>query len=275
MRVTSWLVASSLLLTGTLAAQQPQRVREDCQPNTQVAQAQGAPREQRAREYDVVLDVPQLCVNRIALKVTNLTAHIALDAAVANLLQVNAGADVGIAKVDLSIHGVRAQALLLVDLDNVVYAVDRTLTFIDNNPQVVQGVLQSVNNVVGNVGQIGNNLLQPGGVVSQTVGVVGQTADNLTQPGGLLSQTVNTLGQTVTRVVDQSGSIVERVLNTAGSVVSTRTLGNVLTLPVVNQTTGAAGETVKQVRDTSGALIEYVVDTAGKVLRTRVLSGGR
>ncbi len=265
------LCMSAILVSAAAAtAQQPQRIREDCQPNPQVAQTQGAP-DQRAREYDVVLNVPQLCVNRLILKVTNLNAHIALDAAVANLLQIQAGADVGIAKVDLGIHGVRAQALLLVDLDNVVYAVDRTLTFVDNNPQVVRGALRSVNNTVGTVGQLGNTLLQPGGVVSQTVGAVGQTADNLTQPGGLLSQTVNNLGQTVTRVVDQSGAIVERVLGTAGSVVSTRTLGNVLTLPVVSETTSAAGETVKQVRDTSGMLIEYVVDTAGKVLRTRVL----
>jgi hypothetical protein len=248
-----------------------QRVRQDCQPNPQPAQTQGAPADQRSREYDVVLNVPQLCVERLTLKVDNLQAHLALDAAVANLLQIQAGADVSIARVDLGIHGVRAQALLLVDLDNVVYAVDRTLAFVDNNPQVLQGVLQSVNNTVGTVGQIGNTLLQPGGVVSQTVGAVGQTANNLTAPGGLLSQTVNELGQTVTRVVDQSGSIVERVLNTAGGVVSTRALGNVLSLPLVSESRSAAGETVRQVRDTSGAIIEYVVDAAGKVLRTRVV----
>ncbi len=254
MKATTLLAGLVFVAAAPVHGQEPQRVREDCQPRTQIAQPQGTPTDQRAREYDVVLDVPQLCVNRLTLKVTNLQAHLALDAAVANLLQIQAGADVSIAKVDLGIYGVRAQALLLVDLDNVVYAVDRTLTFVDNNPQVVRGVLQSVNNTVGTVGQIGNTLLQPGGV---------------------LSQTVNTLGQTVSRVVDQSGSIVERVLDTAGTVVSSRTLGNVLSLPVVSQTVGTAGETVKQVRDTSGALIEYVVDTTGKVLRTRVLAGGR
>lgn len=265
------------LLVAALPANAQQRVREDCQPNTQVAQTT-APQgiDQRTREYDVVLNVPQLCVNRLNLKVNNLVAHLALDAAVANLLQVQAGADVSIARVDLGIYGVRAQALLLVDLDNVVYAVDRTLSFIDNNPQVVRGVLKSVNNTVGTVGQVGNTLLQPGGVVSQTVGAVGQATDNLTAPGGVLSQTVNTLGQTVHRVVDQTGSIVERTLDTAGKVVGTRTVGSVLNLPLVTETTAnTAGETTRQVRDTSGRLIEYVVDTAGKVLRTRILSGGR
>jgi hypothetical protein len=271
-------VAAMVMTAAPLYAQQ-QRTRQDCQPNTQIApntgQPQGLPGGQSATQYDVVLNVPQLCVNAITLKVINLQAHLALEAAVANLLQVQAGADVSIARVDLGIYGVRAQALLLVDLDNVVYAVDRTLTFIDNNPQVVRGVLKSVNNTVGTVGQIGNTLLQPGGVVSQTVGAVGQAADNLTAPGGLLSQTVNTLGQTVSRVVDQSGSILERTLDTAGKVVGSRTVGNVLTMPVMQETTSAAGETVKQVRDSSGALIEYVVDRAGKVLRTRVVSRGR
>jgi hypothetical protein len=270
------LVAAMALSTTPALAQQPaQRARQDCQPNTQIAPT-GAPQglpDQRAREYDVVLNVPQLCVNSLTLKVTNLQAHLALDAAVANLLQIQAGADVSIARVDLGIYGVRAQALLLVDLDNVVYAVDRTLSFIDNNPEVVRGVLQSVNNTVGTIGQVGNTLLQPGGVVSQTVGAVGQATDNLTAPGGLLSQTVNTLGQTVHRVVDQSGAIIERTLTTAGGVVNSRTIGNVLRLPVVNETAGAvSGQLVKQVRDQSGALIEYVVDTAGKVLSTRVIS---
>lgn len=270
------IVAAALIATATplSAQQQPQRVREDCQPNTQIAQTttpQGI--DQRSREYDVVLNVPQLCVNRIALRVTNLQAHLALDAAVANLLQVQAGADVSIARVDLGIHGVRAQALLLVDLDNVVYAVDRTLDFIDENPQVVRGVLKSVNNTVGTVGQLGNTLLQPGGVVSQTVGAVGQTLDNVSAPGGLLSQTVSTVGQTVQRVVDQTGNIVERTLDTAGKVVNSRTLGTVTSLPLVTETTAnATGEITRQVRDTSGRLIEYVVNSAGRVLRTRVLS---
>ena len=275
-----WLILALIIAARPVYAQQPQqqqqqRVRQDCPTATPVRQQQpNAPPgpDQRLREFDVVLDVPNVCVNSLTLKVTNLQAHLALEAAVANLLQVQAGADVSIAKVDLGIYGVRAQALLLVDLDNVVYAVDRTLSFIDNHPEVVRSALRSVNNTVGVVGQLGNNLLQPGGVVSQAVGVVGQTTQNLTAPGGLLSQTVNTLGQTVARVVDQSGAILERTLSSTGQVLNSRTLGNVLSLPVLSTTTGAAGETVKQVRDSSGAVIEYVVDTAGKVLRTRVLS---
>ena len=272
MKRTGSIALALFVAAAPAYGQQQQRIREDCQPTapTRTNATPGSP-DQRAREYDVVLDVPNLCVDRIVLKVNNLQAHLALNAAVANLLQIQAGADVGIARVDLGIHGVRAQALLLVDLDNVVYSIDRTLSFIDNNPQVVRGALRSVNNAVGTVGQLGNTLVQPGGVVSQTVGAVGQVTNNLTAPGGLLSQTVNSLGQTVARVVDQSGGIVERTLDTAGRVVNVRNLGSVTALPLVSETTATSGQLTRTVRDTSGNLIEYVVDTAGNILRTRVV----
>src|SRR5688572_4060177 len=88
-----------------------------------------------AGEYDIVLDIPNLCVDSIRLVVQNLFAHLALDARVANLARVTAGADVRIQEVDLSIRDVRAEALLLVDLDNVRFIVEDLLTMIDNHPE--------------------------------------------------------------------------------------------------------------------------------------------
>ncbi|HWK90411.1 MAG TPA: hypothetical protein VNP72_10455 [Longimicrobium sp.] len=244
----------------------------ECQPGTS-----GRPPgpSERGREYDVVLEVPDLCVRSIRLEVANLDAHLSLNARVANLVRVNAGADVYIGQVRLGIHGVRAEALLLVDLDNVYYIVSRALAFIDNNPQIVSQLVGTVGNTVRTVGGVANTALQPGGVVSQTVGVAGQTLNNLTAPGGVLSETVNTLGQTVQRTVSTTGDIVERTLDTAGGVVGQRTLGSLLTLPVLRQTTNAAGQSVRQVRDESGAVIEYVLDTAGRIVGTRVLQAAR
>lgn len=66
----------------------------------------------RTPEYDVVLDVPNLCVNRIFLKVDSVTATINFNARAANLVRVNAGAEVLIGRVELTIEEVRAQALL-------------------------------------------------------------------------------------------------------------------------------------------------------------------
>jgi hypothetical protein len=217
------------------------------------------------------VDVPNLCVQRIRLNVANLDARLSLNASVANLVRLRAGADVHIGEVDLGINGVRAQALLLVDLDNVVYVVDRALTFIDENPQILSQLTGTVQNTLGVVGGVANNALRPGGVVDQTVGALGQTLDNVTQPGGLLTQTVNTLGQTVQVTLGTAGNLVERTLDTTGNIVNERTLGQITSLPLVRETTNSAGQAVRQVRHTSGAIIEYVVDSAGRVVRSRVI----
>jgi hypothetical protein len=59
-----------------------------------------------------VLDVPNLCVNRIFLEGDSETATINFNARLANLVRVNAGAEVLIGRVELTIEEVRAQALL-------------------------------------------------------------------------------------------------------------------------------------------------------------------
>jgi hypothetical protein len=221
--------------------------------------------------YDVVLEVPELSVDSIGLTVADLRATLALDANAANLVSISAGADVSIQRVELEIVGVLAQAFVYVDLDNVARIVDRVITTLDNNPQILTQVLTVVDSTVGTVGGVANTLLAPGGVAENAVGAVSQTLNNVTQPGGLLTQTVNTLGQTVQVTLGTAGQIVERTLNTAGGVVNERTLGQITSLPLLRETTNAAGQTVRQVRHTSGAVLEYVVDRAGNVVSSRVL----
>ncbi|HET7232051.1 MAG TPA: hypothetical protein VFJ16_18740 [Longimicrobium sp.] len=227
----------------------------------------GPPPEYQA--YDVVVSVPRLCVERINLEVDNLQARVALNARVANLVSVQAGADVSIAQVSVGVRGVRAEVLLLVDLDNVAAVIERTLQFVDNHPEIVSQLTGTLNNTVNTVGSVANTALQPGGVVDRTVGVAGQTLNNLTQPGGVLSQTVNTLGQTVQTTLDASGNLVERTLGTAGQVVNTRTLGAVTSLPVVSQATNTAGQAVRTVRTAAGQLIEITLDQSGRVTGAR------
>jgi hypothetical protein len=198
-----------------------------------------------------VLDVPRLCVDRIHLRVKNLDAHVALNAAVANLVRVQAGADVAIGTVDLTIQGVEVQAQLLIDLDDVAAMAERALTMIDNHPELIQQVYSTAQNAVGTVGGLAQTALQPGGVISQTV---------------------NTLGQTVTHTLDTTGHIVERTLDTAGGLVNERTLGLLTSLPLVRETAGTAGSLVRVVRDTTGSLIEYTVDAAGKITNAHVVN---
>jgi len=221
--------------------------------NRQAASSARRAQEASSGDPDVLLDVPNLSVDEITLEVENLKAKVSLDARLANLLALTAGADVSIDKVKLQIKGVKAEVLLKVRLDNVAAIIDRTLTTIDRNPEILTKLLESVDKTVG------------------TVGGVAQTA---LQPGGVLSQTINTLGQTVQRTVDATGNIVERTLDTTGKVVGSNTVGNVTSLRILGETTNAAGQTVRRVQDTAGGVIELTLDTAGKVISSKVLSQG-
>jgi hypothetical protein len=89
------------------------------------------------QDPDVLLAVPNLGVDHIGLNVDNLRAHVELHAKVLDLLELHVGADVSIDKVELEIDNVRVQAMLKVKLDKVVQIVDRVMTTIDNNPEIL------------------------------------------------------------------------------------------------------------------------------------------
>ena len=93
---------------------------------------------------DVILEIPELSVDSIGLTVSDVKAHVALDANAMNLVQVTAGVDVGIKKVQLGIVGVLAEAYLYVDLDNVAKIVNRVVQTLDRNPQILIQVLKTV-----------------------------------------------------------------------------------------------------------------------------------
>ena len=174
---------------------------------------------------DVVLDVPNLSVEQLTVEVNNLRVNLALDARLANLLQLTAGANAQIDNVRIDLRGVRAQATLLVRLDNVRAIIERTLQTLDNNPQLVTQLLSTVDNTVNAVGGVANN----------TVGTVGALAGGLLRNGQVLdlaragltevSRTLNSAGQTVRRVTDGSGNLIEVVTDTANRIVSSRRVG--------------------------------------------------
>jgi hypothetical protein len=229
-------------------------VRCDPRPERQTAATESGTIQptRRAAEYDVVLDIPEVCVERLRLLVRGVDAEVNLDARVADLVRLDAGADVHITAVDLGINGVEAEALLLVDLDNVVYIVSRALDLLDNNPEIVSA--------------IGNTL-------TTTTRAVGDLVGSALQPGGLISTTVNTAGRTVQRVLGEGGEILEQTLNAAGNVLGSRSAGNLLDLRILRETTDAAGQTVRRVLDSSGAILEYTLDTAGRATNVRLLQG--
>jgi len=76
---------------------------------------------------DVYLNVPELHVGRIELDVDNLTANLNLNAKVANLVQLNAGVQVAIQKVNLTISEVDAEVELVVRLGTYIRPANRFL----------------------------------------------------------------------------------------------------------------------------------------------------
>jgi hypothetical protein len=174
---------------------------------------------------DVLLDIPNLSVEQITLEVDNLQAHIALDARLGNLLKLTAGADAGIEKVKLDIKGVKAQATLIVRLDNVRAIIERTLQTIDNNPAIIQTLGSTVNSTVGTVG----------GVVNNTVNTVGNLTTGLLRSGAVLdvarsglstvSSTVDAAGNTVRRLRGSDGAIYEVVTDTANKILRSAKVG--------------------------------------------------
>jgi hypothetical protein len=97
---------------------------------------------------DVILEVPELSVDSIGLTVENVRAKVSLNANAVNLVQVTAGVDVGIKKVQLGIVGVYGEVYLYADLDNVARIVDRVIQTLDRNPRILTQVLQAVDTTV-------------------------------------------------------------------------------------------------------------------------------
>ena len=100
---------------------------------------------------DVILEIPELSVDSIGLTVSNVRAHVALDANAMNLVSLTAGVDVGIKQVQLGITGVVAEAYLYVDLDNVARIVDRVVLTLDRNPAILTQLLQAVDTTVNSI----------------------------------------------------------------------------------------------------------------------------
>jgi len=102
-------------------------------------------------EPDVLLDVPQLRVEEITLDVEDLHAHVSVQADVLNLLRLSIGADVQLGGVHLDIKGVEAQVLLKVRLEKIAEIINRVLSTIDRNPEIVSQIIPPVGAAVGEV----------------------------------------------------------------------------------------------------------------------------
>jgi e3 binding domain len=163
---------------------------------------------------DVLLDVPELKVDLIHFELDDLDAHVALKAKVLNLVKLNVGVDVHLSRVKLDVKGVEAQVVLKARLDHVTAIVDRLMTSLDRNPELVKGLSRAVSEVGQGAGEavdmtgdaakdIGQGaqgaLKDVGKGAGEATGDIGegagQTVGNLDQVVGGVGQTLGQAGQ--------------------------------------------------------------------------------
>ena len=156
---------------------------------------------------DVLLDVPVLKVEEIHLEVDNLNAQVSLQAEILNLLKLHVGADVSLGRVSLDIKGVDAVAQLKVRLDNVEAIIDRVMTTIDNNPQILTDLTRGLGEAASEVGRGAGEALEEvgegaGSAVESVGGGVEEAAGDLGQAGG----------RAVEDAIEDTGGIADDVL---------------------------------------------------------------
>jgi hypothetical protein len=97
---------------------------------------------------DVLLDVPNLEVDRITLEVDDLRAHVSVLAELANLVSLSVGADVRLGRVKLEIEGVEAQALLKVRLEHVRAILEKALDTVAQHPEILRNLARTLSELV-------------------------------------------------------------------------------------------------------------------------------
>ena len=89
-------------------------------------------------------------------------------------------------------------------------------TTIDRNPEILEGLVDTVGDTLGQVGELGQKALGPGGAVSQTLGDVGKTAEQALGPGGAVGQLGESAGQALGGLGQAAGGTLGQVAGGQG-----------------------------------------------------------
>ena len=222
---------------------------------------------------DVLLDVPVVKVDEINFELNDLRAKVNLFAKVLDLVELSVGVDAYLGRVKLVIKGVEAQALLKVRLDNVTAIIDRVLTTIDRNPQIVEKLVESVGSAVEDVGQGAGSALEDvgsgagelvGGGLNSAVEDIGSGAGDLVGEGA---------NQAVADIGSGAGSAVEDVGEGAGQLVGEGANQAVADIgsgagSAVEDVGSGAGSAVEDVGQGAGSAVEDVGSGAGRPSKT-------
>ena len=115
---------------------------------------------------DVYVNAPVVKVDEIKFELDDLRAHLAVLAEAGHFVQISAGVGVRLGKVELDIQGVETQALLETRLENVTKILERVVTSLERNPQL----LKSVGDALGDVGEGAHGLLTDTGDAVRSAG---------------------------------------------------------------------------------------------------------
>jgi hypothetical protein len=183
-------------------------------------------------EPDVIVDIPVVKVDEIHFELDDLMARVSLHAEVLDLVKLSVGVHAELGKVELNIKGVEAQALMRARLDHVTAIIDRVLTTLDRNPEVLQSIAQALKPVtegagkaVGEVGEGANKAVgQIGEGAGSAVEDVGEGAEGAVKDvgkgaGGAVEDVGGGAGKAVGEVGEGAGQAVGDVGEGAGQAV--------------------------------------------------------
>lgn len=177
-------------------------------------------------EPDVIVDIPVVKVDEIHFELDDLEARVSLHAEVLDLVKLSVGVHVELGKVELNIKGVEAQALLRARLDHVTAIIDRVLTTLDRNPEVLQSIAHTLEPVgegagkaVGEVGEGANKAVgQIGEGAGSAVEDVGEGAEGAVKDVGKgAGGAVEDVGGGAGKAVGQVGEGANQALGQVGT----------------------------------------------------------
>jgi 2-oxoacid dehydrogenase-like protein with E3 subunit-binding domain len=214
---------------------------------------------------DVLLDVPELRIDTIHFELDNLDAHVALKARVLNLVKLNVGVDVHLSRVKLDVKGVEAEMVLKARLDHVTAIVDRLMTSLDRNPELVKGLSRAVSEVGKGAGEAvdktGDAAKDIGKGAQSTLKDVGKGAGEATGDIGQgAGQAVGDIGQGAGQAVGDvgqgAGQAVGDVGQGAGQAVGDLGQGAGQAAGNLDQLVGGVGQTLGQAGQAVGGVTQ-------------------
>jgi hypothetical protein len=169
-------------------------------------------------EPDVVVDIPVVKVDELHFELDDLVARISLHAEVLDLVKLSVGVHAELGKVELNLKGVEAQALLRARLDHVTAIIDRVLTTLDRNPDVLQEIAHALEPVTEGAGKAVGEIGEGAGSAVKHVGegAEGAVEDVGEGAGGAVQEVGEGAGGAVQDVGEGAGGAVKEIGGGAG-----------------------------------------------------------